>query len=60
MNQELLTIPRDLLANLLENTIVLQGENHWKQSEIRRGYDMEYQQWSNQIREVEKILENKN
>lgn len=60
MNQELLNIPRDLLLDLLENTITLQGENHWKQSETRRGYDIEYQQWTKQIQEVKKILEIKN
>lgn len=57
MNKELLTIPRELLEDLLENTIVLQGENHWKRSETRRGYDIEYQQWTKQIQDVEKILE---
>lgn len=54
--EETVTVPRELLENLLENTYDLRGERHWWASEPRCSYQEDYQQYCDDIEKTEELL----
>ena len=50
--RESITVPRELFEMLIEYSIDLRGEWHWKEQEARSGYNKAYEELSKTISEA--------
>ena len=56
MDKETVKVPRELLENLIENTIELRGVRDWWKDEPRCNYQQDYQRYCVEIEKAEEIL----
>lgn len=57
MSDPIISIPRELLEKLLDNTYELRGERYWWEDEPRCGHQRDYEGYGEVIKQVEKILD---
>lgn len=56
MDKETVKVPRELLENLIENTIELRGVRDWWKDEPRCNYQRDYQRYCVEIEKAQEIL----